>query len=210
MTYRRLKKPVVYTLYLVGFVLIISSIFLVQKSLYKEPDNNSYVNKTIFEEVQSVVNEQQEQVEQIINPYTDGSVQITKKYYDYNSDENEQKKSLIYYEGTYIPSTGITYKGSDNFEVVAVLKGKVTSIKQDDILGNIVEITHDNNIVSTYQSLSEVLVQENDEVSQGQVIGKSGNSNIDKESGNHLYFELSINNCTVNPLNYIGRKINEI
>ena len=121
-----------------------------------------------------------------------------------------KKKSLIYYEGTYIPSTGITYKGSDNFEVVAVLKEKVTSIKQDDILGNIVEITHDNNIVSTYQSLSEVLVQENDEVSQGQVIGKSGNSNIDKESGNHLYFELSINNCTVNPLNYIGRKINEI
>ena len=38
MTYRRLKKPVVYTLYAIGFILIISSIFLIQKSLYKKPD----------------------------------------------------------------------------------------------------------------------------------------------------------------------------
>jgi len=107
-------------------------------------------------------------------------------------------------------STGLTYKGPDNFDVVSVLSGTITSIKQDDILGNVVEITHENNIVSTYQSLSEILVQENDVVTQGQVIGKSGTSNIDKESQNHLYFELNINNQTVNPLNYIGKKVDEI
>lgn len=210
MTYRKLKKPIIYALYVVGFILIITSIFLVQKTLYKKPDDTSYVNKTIFEDVEPVIEVVQPTVEQITNPYIDESIQITKKYYDYNSDEKEQKDSLIYYEGTYLPSTGLTYKGPENFDVISVLSGTVTLIKQDDILGNVIEITHENNVVSTYQSLSEVLVQENDTITQGQVIGKSGTSNIDKESGNHLYFELSINNQTVNPLNYFGKKINEV
>ena len=210
MTYRKLKKPIIYALYVVGFILIITSIFLVQKTLYKKPDDTSYVNKTIFEDVEPVIEVVQPTVEQITNPYIDESIQITKKYYDYNSDEKEQKDSLIYYEGTYLPSTGLTYKGPENFDVISVLSGTVTLIKQDDILGNVIEITHENNIVSTYQSLSEVLVQENDTITQGQVIGKSGTSNIDKESGNHLYFELSINNQTVNPLNYFGKNINEV
>ena len=211
MTHRRLKKPVIYTFYAVGFILIISSIFLIQRSLYSKPnDNTDYVNKTIFDDVLPVVNQTEETVEQIINPYIDGNVQITKKYYDYNSDESTQKESLIYYENTYIPSTGLTFKGSDAFDVVAVLSGTVTSVKQDDLLGNIVEITHSNGIVSVYQSLSDIIVGENEAVSQGQMIAKSGISNIDKESENHLYFELSVNNKTVNPLNYIGKKINEI
>lgn len=124
--------------------------------------------------------------------------------------KTNKKNSIIYYEGTYIPSTGITYKGKDTFDVVAILSGTVTSVHQDEILGNVIEIKHENNIVSIYQSLGEVSVKENDQVTQGQVIGKSGNSNIDKDSGNHLYFEISINNKTVNPLNYIGKKTNEI
>lgn len=211
MTYRRLKKPVIYTFYAVGFILIISSIFLIQKALYSEPTTDTdYVSKTIFDDVLPVVNQTEETVEQIINPYIDGNVQITKKYYDYSSDESTQKESLIYYENTYIPSTGLTFKGSDAFDVVAVLSGTVTSVKQDDLLGNIVEITHSNGIVSVYQSLSDIMVGENEVVSQGQMIAKSGTSNIDKESENHLYFELSVNNKTVNPLNYIGKKINEI
>lgn len=212
MTCRRLKKPVVYTLYAIGFILIISSIFLIQKSLYKKPDTTEYVNKTIFEDTVPVVSDTttNNNIEQIANPYIDESVSITKKYYDYASDENEQKNSIIYYEGTYIPSTGITYKGKDTFDVVAILSGTVTSVRQDEILGNVIEIKHENNIVSIYQSLGEVSVKENDQVTQGQVIGKSGNSNIDKDSGNHLYFEISINNKIVNPLNYIGKKTNEI
>ena len=212
MTYRRLKKPVVYTIYAIGFILIISSIFLIQKSLYKKPDTTEYVNKTIFEDTVPVVSDTttNNNIEQIANPYIDESVSITKKYYDYASDENEQKNSIIYYEGTYIPSTGITYKGKDTFDIVAILSGTVTSVHQDEILGNVIEIKHENNIVSIYQSLGEVSLKENDQVTQGQVIGKSGNSNIDKDSGNHLYFEISINNKTVNPLNYIGKKTNEI
>ena len=212
MTYRRLKKPVIYALYFVGFILIFSSIMLIQKSLKTDQNQDTdYVNKTIFEDNLPVVGDTENiEVEEIINPYTDETVSITKKYYDYSSNEKEQESALIYYEGTYIPSTGLTYKGDGAFDVVSVLSGTVKTVKEDKILGYVIEIMHDNNIISVYQSLSEVTVEENQEISQGQIIAKSGTSNIDVSSENHLYFELIINNETVNPLNYIGKKINEI
>ena len=210
MTHRRLKKPVIYTFYGIGFILIISSIFIIQKGLYsKEPDTD-YVNKTIFEDIIPVVGETTPTVEQIVNPYTDQSVTITRNYYDYAADEKTQKTSIIYYEGTYIPSTGLTYKGASDFDVVSILSGVVTSVKEDKLLGNVIEIKHDNNIISVYQSLNEIIVKENDTVAQGQVIAKSGISNIDPSSENHLYFELIVNNETVNPTNYFGKPVNEI
>ncbi|MCM1370276.1 MAG: M23 family metallopeptidase [Clostridium sp.] len=211
MTYRRLKKPVIYSAYLVGFILIISSILLIRKTVLKNNDNTDYVTKTIFEDIIPVIGEDQENtVEQIINPYTDPTVQITKNFYDYKANEKEQIDSIIYYEGTYIPSTGLTFKGEGTFDIVAILSGTVQSIKEDDLLGTIIEIKHEDDIISVYQSVKEVNVKENDTISQGQVIATSGNSNIDKESGEHLYFELIINNETVNPSDYIGKLVNEI
>lgn len=212
MTHRKLKKQIIYSLYLTGIILIITGFLAFRKLLTPAPQtNNEYVSKTVFEEPLPVVVEQQpEPIQSILNPYIDPEVTITKNYYDYSSDEETQKQSLIYYDGSYIPSTGLTYKGKSTFDVVSILNGTVQSIRNDDLLGNIIEIKHDNEIVSVYQSLSEILVQENEIVSQGQVIGKSGNSNIDVESGDHLYFELNVRNQTVNPSNYIGKSIDQI
>lgn len=212
MTHRKLKKQIIYCLYLVGFTLIITGVFTLQNAMTpKLEDSNNYVSKTIFEEPLPVVVEQQpEPVESIINPYYDSKVIITKNYYDYSADEETQKNSLIYYDGSYIPSTGLTYKGTTTFDIVSILSGTVQSIKQDDLLGKIIEIKHDNEIVSVYQSLSEILVQENEVISQGQVIGKSGNSNIDVNSGDHLYFELNVHSKIVNPSSYIGKSIDQI
>lgn len=78
------------------------------------------------------------------------------------------------------------------------------------MLGKIIEITHENNLISVYQSLSDVLVQEGDNVLQGQVIGKSGESNISTELGNHLHFELIHNSKNVNPLKYYDKKLEEL
>ena len=74
---------------------------------------------------------------------------------------------------------------------------QLLNVKQDDILGTIVEIKHDNNYVTTYQSLSDVTVKKDDIVTQGQVIGKSGTNKLDKDMGNHLHFELYTNGQVV-------------
>lgn len=110
----------------------------------------------------------------------------------------------------YLPNSGVDYKSDEVFDVTSILDGTVTKVTEKDLLGKIVEITHKNNLVSVYESLSEVNVSLNDQVTQGQVIGKSGNSNISTDLGNHLHFELIYNGSNVNPENYYDKKISDL
>ena len=145
----------------------------------------------------------------MIKPYTDENVQIAKYYYDYKGDSETQEKSLLYHENTYIQNTGMDFTLDTAFDVVAVLDGTVTNVSEDELLGTIVEIKHENDLISSYQSLSEVSVKKNDTVKQGQVIGKSGTNTIDKDLGNHLHFELYKGGEVVDPSKYFDKVLSE-
>ena len=86
----------------------------------------------------------------------------------------------------------------------------MSSVSENDLLGNIVEIDHGNGIIGYYQSLSDVAVKKGDPVVQGQTLGKSGFSNIAKDLNDHLNFELSINGKLVNPEEYYDRNISDL
>lgn len=207
---RRLKKPVVYSLYGIAFCMLIGGLFLLEMSSNKFSSNEKeyqYVSKTGLEQDEvPVVNTKTT----LIRPYIDSNVTIVKNYYDPQATEDEQKESIIYYENTYMPSNGVSYGKTEEFDVVAILDGKVTSVKEDDTLGNIITIEHENGIVSTYESIKDIKIKEGDTVKQGDVIAKSSTSNISSDLNNHLYFELSINNQTVNPEEYFDKSIDEI
>ena len=206
MTQRKVKKQVVYTLYIFSALLLIGLITLTELKLKKQPDNTDYVNKTIFENNIPVVADP----EKIIRPYIDNSIKIATNYYNSKDDEETQKNSLIFYENTYLPSTGIDYQTDYDFDVVSILDGIVVTVKEDQILGKIVEIKHNDNIISTYQSLGEVLVSVGDEVKQGALIGKSGLSNIQKDMGSHLHFELTVDSKTVDPEEYYDKELGQL
>lgn len=208
---RVLKKPVVYSIYGLSFCLLLGGIMLLEissskNSMSQEDDNYRYVSKTIFENTTAVVNN----ASKIIRPYVDEDVTIVKSYYDYQADEESQRKSIIYYENTYLQSTGISYGRTETFDVVAILDGTVKEVKEDTTLGNVVIIEHENGIISTYESLTDIVVSKDDKVSQGQVIAKSGTSNISKDLNNHLYFELALDGVTVNPENYYNKTVDEL
>ena len=211
MTERKLKKSVVYSLYALSAIAFFGGIYLLEgvfsnKSLNKEKDDFDYVSNTIFESEVPVVSTSAT----IIRPYKDENIKIVKDFYDYEGEEKKQQEAIIYYEGTYMPNTGVSYGSENVFDVVSILDGEVISVKEDQLLGKIVEIRHSNDIISIYQSLSDVTVKEKDTVTQGQVIGKSGNANISKELNNHLYFELIVSGQTVNPEAYFDKALNEI
>lgn len=165
----------------------------------------NYVSNTIISQEKAVINTTQK----VIYPYTDQSVQVGKSYYDYKSTAEEQENSLHYYENTYIQNSGIDFVYEEKFNVVSILEGTVTNVKEDSVLGNIVEVTHSNDYISVYQSLSEIKVSKGDVISQGQVIGVSGTNEIDKDLGNHLHFEMYIGGYNVNPINYLDKEINK-
>lgn len=207
---RRLKKSAIYGLYAFGFVFLLGVIYAIESYIftYRYNDNDiDYVNKTIFDEEIPVVNTTEDM---LIRPYTDNNIKILKGYYDSNDEASNQENALIYYENTYLPNSGVSYGGVDNFDVIAVYNGTVSSIKQDNLLGTVVTITHDNNMISIYQSLGEINVQENQVINQGDIIGKSGVCNIEKDLNNHLHFELILNGKVVNPETYYNKKIKEL
>ena len=143
-----------------------------------------------------------EKHESIIRPYTNSEVTIGKTYYNYEDDEKSQEKSIVYYENTYIQNTGVDYVSKKEFDVNSIENGIVEKITEDDLAGTTVKIKHDNNIISIYSSLKDVSVKEKDQVSKGQIIGKSSTNAIGEELGNHLHFELYKDNKIVNPENF--------
>ena len=143
---RRLKKPVIYALYALSFVTIIGTIYMLEmiSSPSKLDDNSTYVDDVIIEDEVPVVNTRNV----ISRPYLNDDIIIARHFYDYQGTEEEQKNSLIYYENTYIPNSGVDYQSKETFDVVSILDGKVTKVEENNLLGKIIEVTHDNNLIS--------------------------------------------------------------
>ena len=216
MTKRKLKPFVVSALYGICIVAFIFSAYMIQliigKSAFKDDIDTdkptNYVDGEIINSNEHIPVINNGSV--ILRPYTASDVKIAKSFYDYKAEAEKQKDAIIYYENTYMQNSGVDYKGDDVFDVVAILDGEVTSVKNDEILGTIVEIKHSNNIISIYQSLSDVSVKENDKLLAGQLIGKSGESNINKDMGKHLHFELYYKGQLVNPEEYYDKNIEDL
>ena len=204
---RKLKQGVWISLYLVLIVGITVSAFMLRNAMSSaEPDDNDdldYVSSSILEEDVPVISE----VEKMIKPFTAEGVSIAKTYYDYQADAASQEKSIVYHDNTYMQNSGVDYVLNNGFDVVSVLDGTVTKVSEDDLVGKTVEVKHDNDYVTVYQSLSEVSVKKGDTVKQGQVLGKSGSNKLDSDLGNHLHFELYVNGQVVNPESYVDKEL---
>ena len=188
---------------IVAILVLIPVLTVIIFSKQSMKKTNDLVTTDTISDTVPVINE----TRKMINPYTDSSVTISKSYYDYKGEATEQEKSITVYENTYIQNTGIDYISTNTFDIVSVLDGTVVTVKEDELLGKIIEIKHDNGLITSYQSLSEITVQKNDKIKQGQVIGKSGTNKLDKEIGNHLHFEIYENGSSVNPINYLNKEV---
>lgn len=163
---------------------------------------DDYVNEEINSSTIPVINSDPKP----INPYVDSNVKIGKNYYDYKGNESEQIESIIKHDDTYIQNSGIDYVGDKEFEIVSVMDGTVVSVKEDQSIGKTVEVKQNDGYVCIYQSLSNVAVKKGEIISQGQLIGKSGSNELDKDLGNHVHFEVYNNGQNINPSNYLKQE----
>lgn len=205
----RFRKPAIIVISTLCFAILILGVAIINTSMNQVslqiPDYD-YVTDTILKEEEPVANTKNI----IMRPYNNSEVKILKDFYERNDTEENQENSLIFYDSTYMPNSSIAYGGIDSFDVVSILDGTVIKVSEDDLLGNIVEIEHTNKIISVYQSVSEVAVKENQVVKQGEVIAKSGESNLNLSLKKHLLFELIVNSNIVNPEDYFNKNVENI
>lgn len=206
---RPLKKSVVTSLYVIAFVLVMTGLVIFNYFVNNNQNNNNsiLVSKGILDYYHYIPVVKTNDT--IIRPYYDSGIDIVLKYYDVTSSEEEQQKSLIQHDGTYIQSNGVAYSKGKPFDIISILDGTVKEVKSDDMLGNMIVIEHSNGYTSTYESIDNIMVEPGMPVVQGQVIAKSSTSNISKNLDNHLYFELAKDGENVNPETYYNKSINE-
>jgi len=195
------KSAAIICVYIVCLGAIIASIFLVGQTLrmvgLREPyENLSYVTG-ITRNYQPVVTPNP--TEPIGKPFSSEEVTILRHFYDPAADPSVQINSIIQFQNTFMPNTGILYASPNTFDVLAVLSGTVESVTNDDIMGNIVTIKHSDNLRTVYQSLGEVSVSVGDTINQGDIIGQSGPNKVMTESQNMLLFEVELNGNNINP-----------
>ncbi|HAF29620.1 MAG TPA: peptidase M23 [Bacteroidales bacterium] len=92
---------------------------------------------------------------------------------------------------------------ASNKVVVATLDGTVTIANWTLETGYVIQIQHDNNLMSIYKHNSEILKKVGNYVTAGEAIAIIGNSG-ELTSGPHLHFELWHTGTPIDPEDYIA------
>lgn len=97
--------------------------------------------------------------------------------------------------------TGVDISAPLGKPVVSTANGTVIFAGPKPVIGNLVIIDHGYGIKTSYGHLSKILVQIGQKVKRWDTIALVGNTG--KSTGPHLHYEISRNNDTVNPLDYM-------
>lgn len=194
---KRIIVPAVYT---ISLLLIVGSIFMLLRGIsnyLEEPINYDHSVRNVFQNTVPV----QATKNLIIRPYLSEEVSIGKYFYDYEGEKTDQEKALVYYENTYMQNSGVDYISNNVFDVVSILDGEVISVEEDKVLGKIVQVKHDKDLISIYQGIDEVSVQKGDTINQGEILGVSSTSKINPEYNSSLHFEVYYKGEIIDPEN---------
>ena len=212
---KSVKKILVPTIYLIAILSVVGCILLTIMSINKyltESEKFDYsINGLIDNEVKPVQGEDiTKNNVKVIKPFRNEKVTIGRGFYDFEGEQTNQEKSIIFYENTYMQNSGVDYVSDEVFDVISVLAGKVISVDTDEVLGNIVKIEHDKNIITTYQGIDKVALKVGDVVSQGTIVGVSGKSLVNSNYTTSLHFEVNYKGELIDPEKFYSLNVNEL
>lgn len=202
-------------IYIASAAIILSAVLWYQNSNSAKNQDNFDYNATDVpgKNINEPAVEVNRQMENFIMPVKEAdSPVIQRHFYDMNGKAEEQEAALVFYNNSYHQNTGVDIgiESGETFDVIAALSGTVTKVTEDALLGNVIEIEHDKGIVTQYQSVTEMNVEVGDQVKQGQVLAKAGESMFDEEAGVHVHFEIRKDGVPVNPHNYFQKPLSSL
>jgi murein DD-endopeptidase MepM/ murein hydrolase activator NlpD len=112
-----------------------------------------------------------------------------------------------YNDGHDSPHGGVDISGQVGAPVIAAASGRVALAAELRVRGDAVILDHGLGVYSGYYHLSEILVQEGQQVALGDIIGRLGNTGL--STGAHLHWEMSVGGVLVDPLEWTTRQIPE-
>lgn len=100
---------------------------------------------------------------------------------------------------------GLDIAAEAGTKVKAVNAGTITGVYQDDLMGTVVTMEHEDGLTSLYANLeAEPNVKVGDVLDTGAVLGAVGKTAIAEVSKpSHLHFEMAKGDSNVDPVNYL-------
>ena len=93
---------------------------------------------------------------------------------------------------------GVDIAAAEGTSILAALPGVVEETGYNDSYGNFVVLRHSDNLRTTYNHCSEILVQEGQQMARGDRIALVGSTGI--STGPHLHFEVEVQGLKADPL----------
>ena len=97
---------------------------------------------------------------------------------------------------------GLDIAVAEGTAVIAVKSGKVTEVRTSATYGKLLEYETTDGYTVMYAHLSKVLVQEGEQVKQGQKVAESGNTGL--STGPHLHYSLWRGDKLLDPMEYLS------
>ncbi|MFE3972718.1 MULTISPECIES: peptidoglycan DD-metalloendopeptidase family protein [unclassified Peribacillus] len=210
-TIRRILKQrwALSAIYIASAAIILAAAFLLQNSFNDSAKDGKEESAETGKNYNQPSVEVNSNLETIKMPVADADKTVIKKqFYDVNADEKAQEEALVFYNNRYEQNKGIdiAMKDGKSFDVKASLSGNVSKVQDDALLGNLVEVQHEDGVVTRYQSVKDIKVAVGDKVKQGQAIATAGKSQINEEAGVHVHFEIRKDNIALNPLDFVDKQ----
>lgn len=105
--------------------------------------------------------------------------------------------------GEWVTHNGVDFEAKEGTEVKAAADGKITSIRQDALWGEVIEIEHDGNITTRYCGVTAISIAEGQSVKAGDVIGAVSAVPAEVLDAAHLHMEVLVNGTYTDPLTLI-------
>lgn len=212
----KLKK----TAFQLGIVLIILIVLMLFK--YTKNQTGTNINEKIrdvfyedfTEEAQEVFNNAYPLINNYVNKPTDGEIAQGETNKDFTFEYLPVNGQITSEYGTRIhpvtnkeeTHTGIDIAVPEGTEVKAIYDGVVEEVKDDETLGIVAVVNHNNGFKTVYGHLSELKVSKGDKLIKGSVIALTGNTGI--STGPHLHFEVLFNEESVDPASLLSTIVN--
>ena len=177
-----------------------------------KPSDNPVVldSSTIEDSSSSTTHSDLPIIEKVKMPFTVNAT-IARYFFDSADSIEIKSQALVNYDNKFIPSLGVDYiYENEAFDVISSFKGVVVEKTNDSLYGLTIIVENEEGLRAHYCGLSNVKVFLNQEVSQGQIIGSSGESVINASLGNHLHFALEIEDVYLNPLKTYDKPVDEL
>ena len=107
--------------------------------------------------------------------------------------------------GMYYRHSGVDFAADAGAEVYAMADGVVKSVSLSEQLGNLITITHDDGLETTYRFVDPVeTLDVGDTVAAGEVIAHVAEAyGTESHDGTHLHFEVTLDGEQEDPANYL-------